>query len=84
MKTERYLITVYYRGKSWQLPVNIRYQSIDYKIAVDIEGTEVCFARDDHDGLTPLNHRDDFEPQFLYLIGREVQEQRPYHNPRSV
>ncbi len=80
MKTERYLVRVYYHGKAWQLPVSICYESIDYRITVDIEGIEVCFARDEHDGLVPLNHQDDFEPQFLYLVGREVQEQRPFHN----
>lgn len=80
MSTEQYLITVTYGSKVWQLPVRIACQGSFFKISVDIEGMEVCFARDDHDGLRPLNHQDDFDPQFLYLVGKEVLRQRPVYN----
>ena len=77
MNTEHYLISVVYRGKSWQLPVEIAHDSILLRIRVNIEGLEVCFARDGHNGLRPLNHQDDFEPELLYLIGKAIQQQRP-------
>lgn len=77
MKTERYLISVAYRGKTWQLPVEIMHEGTLLRIRVDIEGVEVCFGRDDHNGLRALNHHDDFEPQLLYLIGKNIQQQRP-------
>ena len=80
MSTEQYLVTITYGSKVWQLPVRIARRSAFSKISVDIEGMEVCFARDDHDGLRPLNHQDDFDPQFLYLVGKEVLLQRPVCN----
>lgn len=76
MYTEKYPIRIFYRDKVWQLPVRIERNGTWYKISVDIEGIEVCFTRDEHDGLVPLNHQDNFDPQFLYLIGKGVLEQR--------
>lgn len=75
MKTEEYNISFSYQNKAWRLPVRIIHQGADYKISVNIEGKEVCFVRDPHDGLRPLNHHNDFEAQLLYLIGQEVEQQ---------
>ncbi len=77
MNTEHYLISVVHRGKEWQLPVEIIHSGPFLRIRVDIEGVAVCFARDDHNGLRPLNHQNDFEPQFLYLVGKGILQQRP-------
>src|SRR5688500_12870560 len=80
MITEQYSIRISYRGKIWQLPVRIDQEGAGYRIIVDIEGTEVCYGRDHHNGLRPLSHQDDFDPQFLYLIGTGVQQQRLTYN----
>jgi hypothetical protein len=80
MITEQYLISISYQGKVWQLPVRIDQQGSGYRITVDIEGVEVCFGRDHHNGLRPLNHQDDFDPQFLYLVANGVQQQRLTYN----
>lgn len=79
MSSEQYLITITYGSKVWQLPVRITSRGAFFKVSVDIKGMEVCFARDDHDGLRPLNHQDDFDPQLLYLVGKEVLQQRPVY-----
>lgn len=80
MNTEQYLIEITYAGKVLQLPVRIVHEGFFYKISVDIGGTEVCFDRDDHNGLRPMNHQKDFEPQFLYLVGKAIQQQRLIYN----
>ncbi|MBO9154764.1 hypothetical protein ACFOTA_21300 [Chitinophaga sp. GCM10012297] len=81
MITEQYPISISYNGKVWRLPVTIDQEGIFYRITVDIEGTRVCFGRDHDNGLRPLNHQDDFDPQFLYLIATGVQQQRLTYNP---
>lgn len=76
MITEKYPIHISYLGKVWQLPVRIDQNGLHYRITVDIEGKQVCFCHDNHVGLRALNHQDDFDPQFLYLVADAVQQQR--------
>lgn len=80
MITEQYPIRISYLGKVWQLPVSIDQEGIFHRITVDIDGTLVCFGRDHRNGLRPLNHLDDFDPQFLYLIANGVEQQRLTYN----
>ncbi len=73
MKTESYVVQLFHKGKTWRLPVKVQEIGADFKISAVVEEKEICFARDDHDGLRAINHQEDFDPQFLYLLAREIQ-----------
>lgn len=75
MKTEDYVIKIGFRGQYREIPVRITTGGLGRKIAVELEGTEICFDRDDHDGLRAINHQEEFDPELLYLIGKGIQEQ---------
>ncbi len=76
MKTESYVITVRFGGKQWEVLVRISNGGLGQKIAAVLEGIEICYERDDHDGLRAINHHADFDPELLYQIGKGIQEQR--------
>jgi hypothetical protein len=75
MRTEQFHIHVNYGGRQLQLPVKIAREGVYYAISVEVDGAEIFFSRDGHNGLRPLCHRDDFDPQFLYLLGKEIEHQ---------
>ncbi len=80
MVTEQYAISIIYQNRIWHLPVSIEQDGPFDKITVGINGEDVYFARDEHDGLMAITHRDHFEPQFLYLVGLAVEQQRKMYN----
>lgn len=75
MRTEQFKINLNYDGRQLQLPVKIAQSGIYYAISVEVDGAEIFFSRDAHNGLRPMCHLDDFDPQFLYLLGREIEHQ---------
>lgn len=75
MRTEQFHIQLNYDGRQLQLPVTIAREGMYHAISVEVDGAEIFFSRDGHHGLRPLCHRDDFDPQFLYLLGREIEHQ---------
>ncbi|WP_343703812.1 hypothetical protein [Chitinophaga sp.] len=75
MLTEKFHINLNYDGRQLHLPVKIAKSGIYYAISVEVDGAEIFFSRDGHHGLRPLCHTDDFDPQFLYLLGREIEHQ---------
>lgn len=76
MKTEHYEIRFSFGGKQWKVPVRIISGGLGRKIAAVLDGTEISFERDDHDGLRAVTHQEDFDPELLYQIGKCIQEQR--------
>lgn len=79
MTTEQYHIRMQYDGRTFDLPVQITQAGPYCKICVLVDGTEIAFTRDRH-GLRPLNHEDDFDVQFLYMVANEIVHQRPVYN----
>ncbi|RPE08898.1 hypothetical protein EGT74_17930 [Chitinophaga lutea] len=77
MKVEQYLIRVTYQGISREIPVKIEFKGEEHKISVDLDGTEICYERDEHDGLRAINHLEDFDPELLYRVGKGILERRP-------
>ncbi|RPE05957.1 hypothetical protein EGT74_26765 [Chitinophaga lutea] len=75
MRTEQFQINVNYDGKDLQLPVKIAKEGLYYAISVEVDGAEIYFSHDGRHGLRPLCHREDFDPQFLYLLGKEIEHQ---------
>ncbi|WP_157986592.1 hypothetical protein [Chitinophaga alhagiae] len=73
MKTESYVVQLFHKGKKWNLPVKVEELGAGFKISARVEEKEICFARDDHNGLRAINHQEDFDPQFLYLLASEIQ-----------
>jgi len=75
MKTENYTINIQFGGKQWEVPVQVISSGLGRKITVLLEGAEICYERDEHDGLRAINHLEDFSPDLLYQIGKGIQEQ---------
>ncbi len=80
MKSEQYHISVQYDGRNFEIPVEIMQTGPYCKISVVVDGTEITFTRDRHCGLRALNHEEDFDSQFLYVLGSEIVHQRPVYN----
>ncbi len=76
MEMESFLISIRFGGKQWEIPVRITSHGFAQKIAAVLEGTEICYERDEHDGLRAITHQEDFDPELLYQIGKCIQEQR--------
>lgn len=80
MTTEQYHIRMQYDGRVFELPVQITLAGPYCKISVVVDGTEIAFTRDRHCGLRAINHENDFDVQFLYMLGNEIVQQRPVYN----
>ncbi|WP_341835653.1 hypothetical protein WJU16_22770 [Chitinophaga pollutisoli] len=70
------MIWVRFGGKQWEVPVRITTGGLGQKIVAVLEGMEICFEHDEHDGLRAVTHHSDFDPELLYQIGKGIQEQR--------
>lgn len=77
MKIESYSIHVACNGKQYDLPVEIKTEGIAYRIAVLLDGAEIFYLWDHHDGLIAMYKTGQYDPELLYRIGRAIQEQRP-------
>lgn len=75
MLTEQFHIHLNYDGRQLQLPVTIAKEGLYCSISVEVDGADIYFSHDGHHGLRPLCHREDFDPQFLYLLGKEIEHQ---------
>ncbi len=75
MRMEQFQINMNYDGRELQLPVKIAKNGVYCSISVEVDGAEIYFSHDGHHGLRPLCHREDFDPQFLYQLGKEIEHQ---------
>ncbi|MGE7774994.1 hypothetical protein ACQKLP_09730 [Chitinophaga sp. NPDC101104] len=75
MKTENYTVKIQFDGRQWDVPVRVLSGGLGRKITVVLQGLEICYERDEHDGLRAINHLEDFNPELLYQIGKGIQEQ---------
>lgn len=75
MITEQFHIILDYCGKLMKLPVKIAKAGLNCAISVEVDGMEIFFSHDGRNGLRPLCHLEDFDPQFLYLLGKEIEHQ---------
>lgn len=77
MKTEKFNITIRRNGEMLIFPVEIKMRNTDVCICVNIDGEEVHFAPDEHNGLQPASPSCNLDPELLYQVGRAIRQQRP-------
>lgn len=77
MKTQKFFITVLQNGEHRQYPVVVKIQGVSVSVCVSVNGKEVHFVPDEHDGLRPAAAECQLDPELLYQIGSAIRQQRP-------
>lgn len=77
MKTQKFFITVLQNGEYQRYPVVIKIRGINVSVCVNVNGKEVHYIPDEHDGLRPAAAECQLDPELLYQIGNAIMQQRP-------
>jgi len=77
MKTQKFNITVQQNGEPQTYPVVVKVQGINVSVCVSVNGLEVHYIPDEHDGLRPAAAECNLDPELLYQIGSAILQQRP-------
>lgn len=77
MNTEQYNVMVSYKGEQHAIPVTIRTEDENVSICADIDGKEIFFLPDTHDGLRAMDTEYELDEELLYQVGKAIRQQRP-------
>lgn len=79
MNTEKYDVMVSYKGERHAIPVTIRTEDENVSICADIDGKEIFFLPDTHNGLRAVCPEEELDEELLYQVGKAIRQQRPGH-----